>query len=59
MTKVITVRMSEDRVASIDALVASGAHPNRTSVIVERICLLGDGRMHEVCRALAVATGCG
>lgn len=26
---------------------------------VERICRLGPDRMHEVCEALAVATGCG
>lgn len=33
----ITVRMSDDRVASIDALVASGEHPSRASVIVAAI----------------------
>ncbi len=31
----------------------------RKSYFVERICLLGDGRMLQVCQALAVATGCG
>ena len=29
------------------------------SYFVERICLLDDGRMLQVCQALAVATGCG
>ena len=33
----ITVRMSDDRVAGIDALVESGAHASRASVIVEAI----------------------
>jgi Arc/MetJ-type ribon-helix-helix transcriptional regulator len=37
MTKMITVRMPDDRVASIDALVASGDHPSRASVIIEAI----------------------
>jgi len=27
--------------------------------LVERICRLGLARMAEVCRALAIATGCG
>jgi mRNA interferase MazF len=30
----------------------------RKAYFAERICVLGDGRMHEVCQALAVATGC-
>ena len=33
----ITVRMPEDRLARIDALVASGSHPTRASFIVEAI----------------------
>ncbi len=33
----ITVRMSDDRVAAIDALVASGDRPSRASVIIEAI----------------------
>ena len=33
----ISVRMPEDRVAAIDALVASGDRPSRASVIVEAI----------------------
>ena len=33
----ITVRMSEDRVGAIDALVASGSHSSRSSVIIEAI----------------------
>lgn len=37
MTKMITVRMSDDRVAAIDALVESGDRPSRTSVIIEAI----------------------
>ncbi|MGL6279646.1 MAG: ribbon-helix-helix protein, CopG family [Gaiella sp.] len=36
MTKAITVRMPDDRVASIDALVAAG-RASRTAVIVEAI----------------------
>ena len=31
------MRVSEDRVAPIDALVADGAHPSRASVIIEAI----------------------
>jgi Arc/MetJ-type ribon-helix-helix transcriptional regulator len=37
MSKMITVRTSDDRVARIDALVASGAYASRASVIVEAI----------------------
>jgi Arc/MetJ-type ribon-helix-helix transcriptional regulator len=37
MTKSITVRVPSDRVARLDALVESGAHPSRTSVIIEAI----------------------
>ena len=37
MTRMITVRMPDDRVASIDALVASGDHRSRASVIIEAI----------------------
>jgi Arc/MetJ-type ribon-helix-helix transcriptional regulator len=37
MSKMITVRMSEDRVARIDALVGGGAHPSRASVIIAAI----------------------
>lgn len=33
----ISVRMPDDRVAAIDALVASGDRPSRASVIVEAI----------------------
>ena len=33
----ISVRMSDDRVAAIDALVASGDRPSRASVIIEAI----------------------
>ena len=36
MTKAITVRMPDDRIASIDALVAAG-RASRTAVIVEAI----------------------
>ncbi len=36
MSKMITVRMSEDRVRAIDELVASG-RPSRAAVIVEAI----------------------
>jgi Arc/MetJ-type ribon-helix-helix transcriptional regulator len=37
MSKMITVRMSEDRVRAIDELVASGSHKTRAAVIVEAI----------------------
>lgn len=37
MSKMITVRMPDDRVASIDGLVASGEHPSRASVIIEAV----------------------
>jgi Arc/MetJ-type ribon-helix-helix transcriptional regulator len=37
MTKSITVRVPSDRVAQIDALVESGDHPSRTSVIIAAI----------------------
>jgi Arc/MetJ-type ribon-helix-helix transcriptional regulator len=37
MSKMITVRMPDDRVASIDALVASGSHPSRASLIIAAI----------------------
>ena len=33
----ISVRMTDDRVAAIDALVASGDRPSRASVIIEAI----------------------
>jgi Arc/MetJ-type ribon-helix-helix transcriptional regulator len=39
MSKMISVRMSDDRVAAIDALVASG-RASRAAVIVEAIDLL-------------------
>ncbi len=41
-------------VVSLDNLVTE-----RKAHLVERITRLGPDRMHEVCRALAVATGCG
>ena len=37
MTKSITIRIPEDRVARIDALVQAGDHASRTSVIIEAI----------------------
>lgn len=37
MTKMISVRMPDDRVNAIDALVASGSHASRASVIVHAI----------------------
>ena len=37
MSKMITVRMPDDRVARIDALVASGSHPTRASLVIEAI----------------------
>ena len=37
MSRVITVRMTDDRVAAIDALVESGDRPSRASVIIEAI----------------------
>ena len=37
MSKVITVRMPDDRVAAIDALVASGSHATRAALIVDAI----------------------
>jgi Arc/MetJ-type ribon-helix-helix transcriptional regulator len=37
MSRTITVRVSEDRVARIDPLVADAAHPSRASVIIEAI----------------------
>jgi len=42
MSKMITVRMPEDGVARIDALVESGAYPTRASLIVEAINRLVD-----------------
>ncbi len=41
-------------VVSLDNLVTE-----RKAHLVERITRLGPDRMHEVCRALTVATGCG
>ena len=38
----------------LDAITAVGQ-----PYFVERICTLSPQRMHEVCRALALATGCG
>ncbi len=37
MSKMITVRMSDERVRAIDELVASGSHTTRAAVIVEAI----------------------
>ncbi|MDH4177679.1 MAG: ribbon-helix-helix domain-containing protein [Thermoleophilia bacterium] len=37
MSKMITVRTSEDRVARVDALVAEGAYESRAAFIVEAI----------------------
>jgi Arc/MetJ-type ribon-helix-helix transcriptional regulator len=37
MSKMISVRMSDDRVASIDRLVASGSRESRAAVIVEAV----------------------
>lgn len=37
MSKVVTVRMPDDRLSAIDALVASGSHPSRAAVIIEAI----------------------
>jgi Arc/MetJ-type ribon-helix-helix transcriptional regulator len=42
MSKMITVRMREEGVARIDALVASGAYATRASFIVEAINRLAD-----------------
>jgi Arc/MetJ-type ribon-helix-helix transcriptional regulator len=42
MSKMITVRMPEDDVARVDALVESGAYPTRASFIVEAINRLVD-----------------
>ena len=45
--------MPEECVLSLDNVTAV-----RKAVFVERICRLGPDRMHEVCTALALATGC-
>ena len=37
MSRMITVRMSDDRVARIDALVGGGSHPSRSSLIIAAI----------------------
>jgi Arc/MetJ-type ribon-helix-helix transcriptional regulator len=37
MSKMITVRMPDDRVERIDALVGSGSHPTRASVVIAAI----------------------
>jgi len=37
MSRMITVRMSDDRVSAIDELVASGSRASRAAVIVEAI----------------------
>ncbi len=37
MSKMITVRMTEDRVSAIDELVASGAHPSRAALVIEAV----------------------
>jgi Arc/MetJ-type ribon-helix-helix transcriptional regulator len=37
MSKMLTVRTPEDRVAQIDALVAAGAYESRASFIIEAI----------------------
>lgn len=42
-----------DCVVSLD-----NVQPMATSLLVERICRLGDARMREVCEALAVAVDC-
>ncbi len=52
MTRMVTVRMSDDRVARIDALVDSGSHPSRASVIIEAIDrLVAQCESEEVDRA--------
>jgi len=57
----ITVRMPEDGVARIDALVERGAYPTLRSIdkefFIHPICALGPERMAKVCRALDHATG--
>lgn len=42
MSKMITVRMPEDRVAQIDGLVAAGTYATRASFVVEAINRLVD-----------------
>ena len=37
MSKMITVRMPDDRVTAIDALVASGTHKSRAALIIDAI----------------------
>jgi len=49
----ITVRMPNDRVARIDALVAAGAYPTRASFIVEAISrLVEELEEREIDRAI-------
>jgi Arc/MetJ-type ribon-helix-helix transcriptional regulator len=53
MSKVITVRMSEDRVRAIDDLVSSGSHKSRAAVIVEAIDrLVGELEGQRIDRAI-------
>jgi len=53
MSKMITVRMSEDRVARIDALVGRGSHPSRASVIIAAIDrLVAELEEREIDRAI-------
>ena len=53
MTKSITIRVPADRVAQIDALVESGDHRSRTSVIVAAIDrLIADLERERIDRAI-------
>lgn len=49
----------DDGMPSSSALSLDNVTTIPKSYLVERICRLGPERMHEVCTALAIATGCG
>lgn len=53
MSKMITVRMPDDRVARIDSLVDGGSHPTRASFVIAAIDrLVADLEEQEIDRAI-------
>ena len=55
----VLLEPGEDPVSRLTAVNLDSIERVSASVLVERLGRLGDKRMRQICRALAVATGCG
>ena len=55
----VLLEPGDDPVSRLTAVNLDSIERVSVSMLVERLGRLGDERMRQICRALAVATGCG